>query len=132
MKILSLLKPADLFPSFMPWTLKTMSYYFGHDGPAHFAMSDGKVKLVPLPVYHGKPGKGIIHSNDRQEWASHPIVCLCEGKEGIFLLVAEGESVPGPVLEIGNTNSRYRFSCGVKALWKTGAKLVRHIIALSE
>jgi L-arabinose isomerase len=36
------------------------------------------------------------------------VVQTVDGK--IQLLMAQGESVAGPILEIGNTNSRYRFS----------------------
>ena len=49
------------------------------------------------------------------------LLSVCEGKDGVFLLVAEGESVPGDTLQIGNTNSRYRFSCGAKEFIETVA-----------
>jgi L-arabinose isomerase len=39
----------------------------------------------------------------------------------ISLLVAEGESVPGPVLQIGNTNSRYKFPISAKEFINTWA-----------
>jgi L-arabinose isomerase len=86
----------------------------GHDGPGHIKIAEGKTKVRPLNVYHGKVGHGLSVEMSVKHGPVTLLSVVETGDGKLKLLVAEGASVPGPILEIGNTNSRYRFSIGAR------------------
>jgi L-arabinose isomerase len=81
----------------------------GHDGPGHIAISEGKPVLRGLGLYHGKRGYGVSVEFNVKLGPVTILGLTQTGQGRLKLLAAEGESIPGPRLEIGNTNSRLMF-----------------------
>jgi L-arabinose isomerase len=110
MKIMDLLDAGGSFTEIYAMDFRDGFILMGHDGPFHPAIAAGRPILRGLGLYHGKRGDGIgVEASVRQGPVT--ILGLTQTRDGrLKLIAAEGESIAGERLKIGNTNSRIRFS----------------------
>jgi L-arabinose isomerase len=114
MLILDRLDIGGSFAEFHPIDFQEGFVLVGHDGPHHINIADGRPVLRSLLKYHGKPGCGAGVEFKIKEG---PITMLSIGvtAQGKFkFVIAEGESVRGPIPPTGNTNTRGFFQPDVR------------------
>ena len=114
MLIMDRLEIGGSFAEFHPIDFGRDTVLVGHDGPHHVNIADRKPVLRSLKKYHGKPGSGAgVEFNIK----TGPITLLSIGvnAEGKFkFVIAEGESLPGPIPPTGNTNTHGKFQPDVR------------------
>lgn len=110
MKMMDTLDAGGSFTELYAMDFTDQLILMGHDGPFHLRIAEGKPMLRGLGLYHGKRGAGV--SVEAQvKHGPVTIAGLTQTREGqLKWLVAEGWSLPGDTLRIGNTNSRIRFT----------------------
>ena len=102
------------FAEFHPIDFDRDTVLVGHDGPHHLNIASKRPVLRSLKKYHGKPGKGAGVEFSIKEG---PITMLSIGlkADGSFkFIVAEGESLAGPIPATGNTNTHGKFPPDVR------------------
>jgi len=113
MKILDLLGCGGSYTEFYAMDFDEDFLLMGHDGPFHLGIAERKPLLRGLGLYHGKRGYGVS-VEAHVKLGPVTLLAVTQTADGnLKLLAAEGESVPGAMLQIGNTNSRIKFRRGM-------------------
>lgn len=102
------------FAEFHPVDFQENFVLVGHDGPHNISIAQGKPVLRSLKKYHGKPGFGAGVEFKIKE-GPITMLSISSNYEGKFkFVIAEGESVAGPIPATGNTNTRGFFKPDVR------------------
>jgi L-arabinose isomerase len=118
MLIMDRLDIGGSFAEFHPIDFNEGFVLVGHDGPHHINIAEGKPVLRSLSKYHGKPGTGAGVEFKIKEG---PITILSIGltaNSRFKFILAEGESLHGPIPPTGNTNTRGFFKPDVRSFLK--------------
>jgi L-arabinose isomerase len=118
MMIMDRLEIGGSFAEFHPVDFEKGSVLVGHDGPHHLNIADRKPVLRSLLKYHGKPGMGASVEFNIKE-GPLTMLSISSTHDGRFkFVVAEGESMHGPIPPTGNTNTHGFFKPDVRTFLK--------------
>ncbi|MEM7133503.1 MAG: L-fucose/L-arabinose isomerase family protein [Chloroflexota bacterium] len=110
MKIMDVFGTGGSYTEFVAMDFDDSFVLMGHDGPGHISISDQRPILRGLELFHGKSGSGVS-VEFKVKTGPVTILCCTQTRQGnIKFLYSEGESLSGPIMQVGNTNSRIRFS----------------------
>jgi L-arabinose isomerase len=113
MKIMDLLGAGGSYTEFYAMDFDEDFLLMGHDGPFHVKIAEGRPILRGLGLYHGKRGYGVS-VEAKVKLGPVTLLALTQTADGqLKLLASQGESIGGPTLAIGNTNSRIKFQNGM-------------------
>jgi L-arabinose isomerase len=118
MLIMDRLEIGGSFAEFHPIDFNEGFVLVGHDGPHHINIADSKPVLRSLIKYHGKPGSGASVEFKIKEGPITMLSISSTYKGKFKFVIAEGESVAGPIPPTGNTNTRGFFKPDVKTFLK--------------
>jgi L-arabinose isomerase len=119
MMIMDRLGIGGSFAEFHPIDFAEDFVLVGHDGPHHINIANGKPALRSLAKYHGKPGSGASVEFQIKEGPITMLSVSVAASGRFKFVLAEGESVRGPIPPTGNTNTRVFFKPDVRTFLKS-------------
>ena len=114
MLIMKLLTGCGATAELYSMDFKADNCLFGHSGSSDMCLSGRKPVLKYSAVFHGKTGGGYL-TQFFIDQGPVTFLALSEDHKGNFrFIVAEGESVEGDILTLGDTNTRVKFGMPIK------------------
>lgn len=110
MKICDILGAGGSYSEIVATDYNLGTILLGHDGPFHLQIADGKPILRGMGLYHGKQGSGVsVEAKVRTGEVT--TLGVTQTNEGVLkLIISEGNSIDGPIMKIGNTQTHVKFS----------------------
>ena len=115
MKIMDLFGAGGSFTEYYAMDFKDDVVLMGHDGPGHIKHRRGPDQGAPAPGLSRQGGARRVGRDGGEARAGDAALDHRNRRRPARPAVRRGANRwPGPIMEIGNTNSRYRFPCGAR------------------